>query len=370
MKSFDSDDSFSDTSLPPGLLEIPTASTEGIGIIEPKKKKENIKNKQKIEEKKDRSIANIQAPEAPPKEVKDLSPAPLLLDSTDTPIPKKRIKKRHKKKEAAADAKSVKKAKKAKKLSKELKNPHEKTHKSEQKRVSNVEIQLSEIKQDSILLGSATPRPRKKSLSKAKLTSSEENLLKAGEKKKTLSNDAITTPKIKEKRPFDAKSNFSTPIKNRGIDETKSVRSPKRHKKLIDPELDAVVATPVLDVPEIKTNGLSMRASTKAALDILTGGLIPVPANELPVKVEKPLPLKTLADMTMTVDNKGNEFSPKPGRKRKSKRSSESKSDHMHPVDNWYAFQIEVIGPPDDTPIEEKATKDFDIIDLTKKVKE
>ena len=74
--------------------------------------------------------------------------------------------------------------------------------------------------------------------------------------------------------------------------------------------------------------------------------------------------------MTMTVDNKGNEFSPKPGRKRKSKRSSESKSDHMHPVDNWYAFQIEVIGPPDDTPIEEKATKDFDIIDLMKKVKE
>ena len=186
--------------------------------------------------------------------------------------------------------------------------------------------------------------------------------------KRSRSNETLLTPNP-NKFNQDAKSHIMRISGKKKLKDSKSTRSMKPNKKgkKVDSELENVVATPVLDEPELKTAGLAMKETTKQSFDLLTSGLKPSPLENMPEKVEKPLPLQT--NDTITIDPQTNAFTPhKSGRKRKGKKRS---NENLYtPIEKWYPFQVNIIDSPDDTKIEEKATKEFDLSTLIKGIKE
>ena len=167
---------------------------------------------------------------------------------------------------------------------------------------------------------------------------------------------------VQDSKMKDAKSVISNPKKGK-----KPLRKRKQNK--IDKDLMNIVETPVYDAPPLKE--VDMNSDTQKALDIITQGLKPSKdKGKQVVKVKKPLPLQTGQD-TITVDQYPNVFSAK-----SKKQIQESKKDMNQRIENLenassksYRFQIDIIMPPNDTKIEENASRKYDISTLLKEIK-
>lgn len=168
--------------------------------------------------------------------------------------------------------------------------------------------------------------------------------------------------KLQDSKMKDAKSMISNPKKGK-----KTLR--KRKQAKLDNDLMNIVETPVYDVPPLKE--IDMNSDTQRALDIITQGLKPSKEKIKPtMKVKKPLPLQTNQD-TITIDQYPNVFATK-----SKKQLNESKKDINQRIEklenastNTYRFQIDIIMPPNDTQIEEKASRKYNISNLIKEIK-
>ena len=234
-----------------------------------------------------------------------------------------------------------------------------------------------------------TKRRKKKSCESKKETEQQDQIVKKKKKKeKSVDEKNVKNSKKRNLKPEsdnlaliradivkDAKNKDTKNINVSKKTKNQKETTRKKRKKLdkLDPELPAIKSTPVYDVPPLKpvdSEVPELKPSTKKALDIITQGLKPIKksAKLAPLKATKPLPLQTFID-TITVDLSDNAFSPTNYYIPKGKKKIVGSENVNVVKDELYALQIDLIMPPDDTQIEERATMKFDISTLLKEIK-
>lgn len=274
-----------------------------------------------------------------------VEPAPILLNMNELPPPK--IHHRKHRRKIRKNAKDANKSPKSPKL-------HKKHHVKPRRR-SQSQLNDSELQKISIKNSSLTPKQNHKSVFPR--TKSDIKLIQ----------DLISNPKQKRKC---AETALNLQF-NKSNSDTRFVSSKHNsHKSKQNNLIDRSV--PIIDEKNFNNevdNKNIISDSTKSALDLLTHGLTPSASPITPLAVEKPIPLVTCADDVTFDQIKQNDFLQK-RLKHYRKKHNKQTSSLICPVPNWLSFQVDLISLPNDSAIEQAATKKYHIPDLIKQIKE